>query len=330
MKLSKNTLQKMSEVNDSIYKTTTHMRDFPNILTAKRSSLKSKIAQNESQKRVSFEKNVEVLDNDEIQYKQLDQNDEEDDGSSENHTSDLPKDAELNPSRIVTFDTNDVTIDPSNATFDTQQQDFCQFCGKRKGHREEMKVLEENECLLNSSQNERIPHGDTLRKSPLSPNYSCRPLGLESIHHYPPNYRKLVIEGCNNRPRGPKRFFDICQCDEYPELIESVLKAEAMWKRKAANFKRRNFTTISVFHKLKQGENNNNICPVKSEEKSCCQIARKKSKKMPRWQNHPLNQKSKAHARFHEKFPELAPDLRDAKEPLRRVMVCGYHTHVFR
>eukprot|EP00794_Sanderia_malayensis_P012829 gene12829-14145_t len=314
--LSKNTCEAICDANKAVYHTTTYMKDFPesNNKAVLKSLLKSSTAKHDREKRVNFKNDVQYLEPNETGEKNGEKQDEEQ--------------VVFDVSKEVTPASRASTYDPSRD--ESGVNSICRFCGKRKRHAVVLRFMDKDGRITYGS-NSYVARA-VSRESSLNLHHKDRSIGLANTRENSLSLPRIIANDCNNRSRGTRRYF--CQCPEkQPQPKESKLKSEALLKRRAANYERRNYTTISVFHKLNQSGDNaeqhdaGDTANLASSSKPVDDVIRDKK---PRFQDWPRYYKAETHERFHQMFPETEPDLRDSRRTVRRVVFGGYRSHVLR
>ena len=304
--VSSQTLESLSLVNKNIYGTTTYMCSYQNPSGVKKSNLKRKSYRKVAQKHVTFNLDVQCYDNSSP--------------SAEERVSSFREKCSPPP-----VDENREFFSGTAKGIDGLEEDkVCRFCGKSKRKVVKLKYLDSNGKIVNVPVNQKSNWHREKMNSSSSQGWTSWPVGHTSLEEDRPNHPKIIIQGYSNRPKCSRRFSDVCECDKFPQLRASVLKAEEISKRRAQSFARRNYTTISVFHLLKHDE----TAAAKQIELERGKIEIESKDLL--YHKRTWSQKSDAHKRFHEIYPDVIPDLRDSRRNVRRVLFSGYSSHVFR
>ena len=303
--LSLATSETLASVNKSIYCTTTYMSSYKDPFSVKKSSLKSGIKKDSNTKRVRFSDDV-------AKYR-----------------STPPENALLEVENINSNDGSNATeSDTEQSKNDSAREnvdEICRFCGKSKRRPVKLKYLDVdgNTRTFASSmfKKDNLLSSSTALRIQNRASWPTRNNGLDDKR---PNYPRIIIKGYNDKPKCPILSSEFCECDKFPHLRESILKAEALAKRRAASFARRNYTTISVFHLLKH-EPSGAEGRIPKRDHSSDTIT-----KEPRISEWNRDYKSDANRKFYERFPDGVPDLRDSRRNVRRIIFCGHRSQVLR
>ena len=134
------------------------------------------------------------------------------------------------------------------------KKSICRFCGMRTKRLAELKYFDVPKNVPKAAQGRSK---DLKYNKPEDLLYW--PPGLNNHSSRPASYPKIIIQGYNNRPPMAKKLFNVCQCEQHPHLKHSILKSEAILRRRAASFARRNQSTISVCSQRKAKHSGDNL-----------------------------------------------------------------------
>ena len=332
----------MTDVNKNGY-STTYLSSYTNPLCADASEKMEPTHVSFNDNVTCYERETENVTTDETRTAKLAE--ERSDASHEAKSTKASTD-ETGSTKVATVETESTNVmtdetqtmkiaeETSDGPKDTEVVDgveVCRFCKKRKQTKIELKDIDGLGKYMKASQNEASTSGKTLEREmschdTMDDKWAEWPIGNKSAVETPPNYPKIIIQGYNDKPKVPTRFFVTCDCDKFPQLKNSILKSEYITNRRASSFARRNYTTISVFHLLKhEGPSalGNAMNNKENEVKVSSQI-RRESLDDPS-----LNMKSEARTRLHINFPEKHPDLRDSKRTILKFVFNGHPSYLF-
>lgn len=286
-----NAAETLASVNISIYGTTTYMSSFKDPVSVKKPDDIREPKKKLISKRVRFSEKVEKVESIPPENEVLDNESEVD---------------EITAPKEETGTQNDAVGRGS-----VNKDETCQICGKIKVKKGQLNILGAREDVTGYSSS--FPDDRPAQKR--AARHTVRNKTKEHAYSYP----KMFM---NARPKRLSNVY--CECEKYQHLKDSLLKAEAVARRRAESFARRNFTTISVFHLLK---NEANAAKKQQFRRRGNHETITKEPRINEWNR---DYKSDANRRFHVNFPQGAPDLRDSMRNVRRVIFCGHRSQVFR
>ena len=332
LKLSQKTSKALTDVNKNCY-STTYLSSYTNPLCADASEKIETTHVSFNDNVTCYERETETVTTDKTRTAKLAE--ERSDASKEAESTKVSTN-ETGSTNVMTDETQTMKIaeETSDGPKDTEIVDgveVCRFCKKRKRTKIELKDIDGLGKYMKASQNKASTSGKTLeREMPcydtMEDKWAEWPIGNKSAVETPPNYPKIIIQGYNDKPKVPTRFFVTCDCDKFPQLKNSILKSEYITNRRASSFARRNYTSISVFHLLKhEGPSAlGNVVNNKENEVKVSPQVRRESVDDPS-----LNMKSEARTRLHNNFPEKHPDLRDSKRTILKFVFNGHPSYLF-
>eukprot|EP00112_Aurelia_sp_Birch-Aquarium-sp1_P007793 Seg1851.5 transcript_id=Seg1851.5/GoldUCD/mRNA.D3Y31 product="hypothetical protein" protein_id=Seg1851.5/GoldUCD/D3Y31 len=340
LKLSQTTGKALTDVNKRSY-STTYLSSYTNPLSvdAWEKTEPRRVSFNE--KVTCYEKETEKATTDETRTAKLAE--ERSEASKETGSSKVSSDetgsakfttGETEDTKVMTAETQtaklaEETSDGPKDTVIVDGVEVCRFCSKRKQTRVELKDVDG--LGIKAYQNKTIAGGKTLERKmscydTMEDKWAEWPVGNKSAVETPPNYPKIIIQGYNDKPKCPTRFFVACDCDKFPQLKNSILKSEYITNRRASSFARRNYSTISVFHLLKHEGPSVLDTTVNNKES---EVRVSSQPRRASLDDPSLNMKSDARARLHNNFPEELPDLRDTKRTILKFVFNGYPSYLF-
>ena len=181
---------------------------------------------------------------------------------------------------------------------------ICGYCYKRKGKISGIKIENENRKMDCSTLPKEIGRNVLPSKNEEMQKRVTWPVAQKDMRGSKPTNTDITIGGYNDRLKCPVLSSPFCKCDVKSQALkESMRKANALARRRAASFDKRNFTTISVFHLLKHD-------PVAAQR----QLFHKDRTsdtfmKKPYCSDWNIDYRSDAVRQFYEKFPEGTPVL---------------------
>ena len=280
--LSENTMEALASFHKNVCWTTTYMRNYCDPHTAKIQDLSETSSDGPSSKHVTFSDLVEHLDSTSHENEELDK------------TQDKISDNEASAKEDVE-QASAVSCDENIA----DDEKICRFCCKKIRKIGDVKFLRENGKLEPSALSNVIEDKSAISTSDFPTQKRLAwPIDNRNLRDLKPNYPKLIINGYNDKRNCQKISSLFCRCEQYPGLKESILREEAVAKRRSSSFAKRNHTTISVFRLLKYDAD----------------AAQGKLRQKPRASDTILNQprimgwdpgyKSEAIREFHGRYPE--------------------------